>query len=187
MSSFYPIWWEISREEWMKWTIPGYPQCIDVTEAVASYSAKTDHGYASVFVMKIGREYMWMAAAGFNVKTVDVYIVTYRNPRSPKYKIPVHPLYCDMIYGIGADLDEALEMAKRKWANEVEAALRALGIDGLRFYNEFCKTCDVERQLECVYCEDPFKVLEERKDEIAEQLQEMSKKYKPWELEVIGP
>ena len=185
--SFEPFWWSITREDWFKWTLPINRQCINPTEAVASYSERTNGGYVSVFVMKIGREYMWMESAGFRVEPIDVYIITYRNPRSPLFRLPTHPLFCDKIYGFGPNLNGALEMAKRKWASEVEAALKALGIDGVRFYNEFCRTCDVERQVECVYCENPFKVIEEKKDEIYRQLQEMSNKYKPWEYEVIGP
>ena len=151
-----------------EWTLtPWAPMCIDPTGAESSVDIGLFVGYTHV--------YLFLRRRGNSFERW--YVITYRNP-----------IYhnCELIYGYGRTLDDALKMAKNKWGNEYQSALFALGVTEDEFNNRICISCEVSpnQWVECMYCQDPFEDIERNKDEIVKTLDDLSSTVR--ELKRIG-
>ena len=141
-----------------EWTLsPWAPTCVDATKAESSVDVGEFAGYVHVFLFlrkKRNTFERW-------------YVITYRNPVFHN---------CEIIYGFGTSLDDALKMAKNKWEVERQSALYALGVSEEEFSNRFCAACEVSphQWVECIYCNNPFDDVEENKDEIVKTLDDLS-------------
>lgn len=137
------------------WTYPTLGlrvHCLDPNKSVASVSFRTNDGQATVFLMRISGQ--------------EFYVVTYRNP---------YHLDCYIVYGVDTDLGRAIEEAFRRWHIEKEEAIRDLDMTEEEFEG-FCAGCQVEKEFECMYCEEPFERLGWVRNEITNILSAQAQK-----------
>ena len=152
-----PRWWFKPQHPW-EWE---GERCVNPSEAESSVDVVTFTGVAHVYL------FLWEKREGEKRVYEKWYIVTYRNNWYDD---------CDVVYGYGRTLDEALAKAELKWDAEFRQALNALGVDDETFYGEFCVDCEFEpwQHQECTYCYYPFEEFEDKEEEVEKTLQDLS-------------
>ena len=155
--------------EWTQW--PFAPRCIDPSKASSSVDIVSPFGVAHVYLFirqEIERQHGTTILEKF-------YVITYRDKRSS----------CDAIYGGGYTLDDAIRNAEATWNEEVDIALKAIGLSPNDFKFRFCPKCFLGeiQSRECMYCPiqvgetemiSPIEYIRRHRDEILRVLDDLS-------------